>query len=176
VWQELMSLAPSLQGLSYASLVGPGRLWPADEDILFGDTFPSGRGKLVPAEVRQPAELPDADYPLILITGRLLEHWHTGSMTRRSKALDEIEPEPFIELHPADAARVGVAAGDYVVARTRRGSIRLRCRLSDASAAGSCFIPFHFREAAANLLTIDELDPFGKIPEFKYCAVAVERG
>jgi formate dehydrogenase major subunit len=175
VWQELVSLAPSLRGLSYASLRGPGRLWPEDQDILFDTDFPSGRGKLVPAQAEPAAELPDDDYPLVLITGRLLEHWHTGSMTRRAAALDAIEPGPFIELAPADAARLGVVDGDFVRARTRRGAIELACRVSPASATGSCFIPFHFREAAANLLTIDELDPVGKIPEFKYCAVAVER-
>jgi len=104
----------------------------------------------------------------------VLEHWHTGSMTRRSRALDAIEPGPHIELNPADAARLGVRDGDEVHVRSRRGEIRLPCRVSEASAAGACFIPFHFREAAANLLTIDELDPYGKIPEFKFCAVVVE--
>jgi formate dehydrogenase major subunit len=112
---------------------------------------------------------------MVLITGRVLEHWHTGSMTRRARALDAIEPGPFLELNPDDAARLGVAPGDEVRARSRRGAIRLPCRVSDASAPGACFIPFHFREAAANVLTIDELDPFGKIPEFKFCAVVVEK-
>jgi formate dehydrogenase major subunit len=175
VWDELVSLSPSLRGITHASLAGPGRLWPEDQEILFSDEFPSGRGKLVPVELRAAAELPDDDYPLVLITGRLLEHWHTGSMTRRSRALDELEPGPFLELNPHDAARLGVVAGDRVRARTRRGEISLPCRVSPASAPGACFLPFHFREAAANLLTIDELDPYGKIPEFKYCAVAVER-
>jgi formate dehydrogenase major subunit len=175
VWTELASLAPSLDGITYASLGGEGQLWPGGQEILFDAEFPSGRGKLVPAEVRPAAELPDAEYPMVLITGRVLEHWHTGSMTRRARALDELEPGPFIELNPEDAARLGVAAGDEVTARSRRGAIRLPCRVSAASAVGACFIPFHFREAAANLLTIDELDPHGKIPEFKFCAVAVER-
>ncbi len=175
VWRELVSLSPSLKGITHESLVGAGRLWPEDQEILFEHEFPSGRGKLVPAESLPAAELPDKDFPLVLITGRLLEHWHTGSMTRRSRALDELEPHPFIELNPEDAARLGVTEGDLVAARSRRGAIELPCRLSTASARGSCFIPFHFREAAANLLTIDELDPFGKIPEFKYCAVAVAK-
>ncbi len=174
VWNELASLAPSLEGIDYAALAGPGRLWPGGQEILFDADFPSGRGKLIPAEVRPAAELPDAEYPMVLITGRVLEHWHTGSMSRRARALDAIEPGPFLELNPADALRLGLAEGDEVRARSRRGEIRLPCRISEASAPGSCFIPFHFREAAANVLTIDELDPFGKIPEFKFCAVAVD--
>jgi formate dehydrogenase major subunit len=96
-------------------------------------------------------------------------------MTRRAQALDAIEPDPFIELNPDDAARLGVAEGDRVRARSRRGQIELVARLSAASAPGSCFIPFHFREAAANVLTIDELDPYGKIPEFKFCSIVVEK-
>jgi formate dehydrogenase major subunit len=175
VWNELSALAPSLAGITYATLDGGGQLWPGGQEILFDADFPSGKGKLVPAEVRPAAELPDDEYPMVLITGRVLEHWHTGSMSRRARALDEIEPGPFIELNPTDAARLGVASGDEVTARSRRGAVRLPCRVSTASAVGACFIPFHFREAAANLLTIDELDPHGKIPEFKFCAVAVER-
>jgi len=174
VWNELASLSPSLAGITYGALEGAGRLWPGGQEILFDADFPSGRGKLVPTEAQPAAELPDDEYPTVLITGRVLEHWHTGSMTRRSRALDAIEPGPHIELNPADAARLGVRDGDEVHVRSRRGEIRLPCRVSEASAAGACFIPFHFREAAANLLTIDELDPYGKIPEFKFCAVVVE--
>jgi formate dehydrogenase major subunit len=175
IWDELASLAPSLAGIDHASLEGAGRLWPGGQEILFDASFPSGRGKMVPAELKPAAELPDEAYPMVLITGRVLEHWHTGSMTRRARALDALEPGPFLELNPTDAERLGVGDGDEVRARSRRGEIRLPCRLSEASAPGSCFIPFHFREAAANVLTIVELDPYGKIPEFKVCAVSVER-
>ena len=109
----------------------------------------------------------------MLNTGRVLEHWHTGTMTRRARALDAIEPEPFVEIHPDDAARLGVLDGGWVRVSSRRGEITLCARVSARSHPGSVFVPFHFREAAANLLTIDALDPFGKIPEFKFCAVRI---
>jgi formate dehydrogenase major subunit len=146
------------------------------ELVLFRDSFPtpSGRGKFVPAEFAEAKDLPDAEYPLVLNTGRVLEHWHTGTMTRRSYALDALEPSPFVEVHPDDLARLGLAAGEEVTVRSRRGAIRLPVRASAGVQAGSVFIPFHFREAAANVLTNDALDPFGKIPEFKFCAVKLE--
>jgi len=128
----------------------------------------------VPAEWTAARELPDDEYPLVLNTGRLLEHWHTGSMTRRTRALDAIEPEAFVGLHPDDARALGIAEGDRVRVLSRRGSVTLRARVTLRECAGSVFVPFHFREAAANLLTIDELDPDGKIPEYKFCAVRVE--
>jgi formate dehydrogenase major subunit len=111
----------------------------------------------------------------VLTTGRLLQHWHTGSMTRRSFALDTIAPEAEVSLHPSDAGKIGVAGGDYVRITSRRGTIRIKVRISDRESRGACFIPFHFREAAANVLTNDAIDPFGKIPEFKFCAVRIER-
>jgi len=111
----------------------------------------------------------------VLNTGRLLEHWHTGTMTRRAKALDTIEPEAFVAIHPADAAQLGVSDGQRVKVSRRRGIISLKTKLTSRECRGACFIPFHFREAAVNLLTIDELDPFGKIPEFKFCAARVEK-
>jgi formate dehydrogenase major subunit len=111
----------------------------------------------------------------VLNTGRLLEHWHTGSMTRRSYALDAIQPEAHVYLNPDDAAAMGITDGDWVRVSSRRGSIDLLARVSHRDTPGTCFVPFHFREAAANLLTIDEVDPVGKIPEFKFCAVQIER-
>jgi formate dehydrogenase major subunit len=145
--------------------------------VLFGEGFPteSGRAKFVPAEWSEAKELPDDEYPFVLNTGRLLEHWHTGSMTRRTKALDQIEPEAFVSIHPEDAEELGVAQGDFVEVASRRGKIALAVRISDRDRRGAAFIPFHFREAAANLLTLDELDPDGKIPGFKFCAVRIER-
>jgi formate dehydrogenase major subunit len=110
----------------------------------------------------------------VLNTGRLLEHWHTGTMTRRSYALDTIAPRAEVYLNPADAAALGLADGDSARVTSRRGSIVLATRVSHREAPGNCFIPFHFREAAANLLTIDEIDPTGKIPEFKFCAVRID--
>jgi formate dehydrogenase major subunit len=184
IFREFTSLAPNYRGLTYANLGLYGKLWPCPDpresdgiQLLFGDGFPtaSRRGKFVPAEYRPAAECPDPDYPFVLNTGRLLEHWHTGSMTRRARALDQIQPEAFCELHPDDLAGMGVEAGEYVTVSSRRGSITLRARASQRVAPGAVFIPFHFREAAANTLTNDQLDPFGKIPEFKYCAVRVER-
>lgn len=183
IFDEFTSLNERYHGLSYANLGTTGKLCPCPdpansdgEAVLFGDTFPTanGRAKFVPCEFAPAYELPDADYPMVLNTGRLLEHWHTGTMTRRASALDALEPAPFVELHSDDIARIGVRDGQLVTVRSRRGAIRLPARASDAVTPGSVFIPFHFREAAANVLTIDELDPYGKIPEFKFCAVRVE--
>ena len=144
--------------------------------IVFADGFPTKNGlaKFVAAKVLPPDEVPDAAFPMVLTTGRLLEHWHTGAMTRRAQNLDALEPEPTASLAPQELARLGIAAGDRVQVSTRRGSITLMARADPAVQAGVVFIPFAFREAAANLLTNPALDPFGKIPEFKYCAVRVE--
>ncbi len=128
----------------------------------------------MPAEFGEAAEMPDSEYPLILTTGRLLEHWHTGSMTRRSKALHALQPEPFVEIHPDDGRDLGVTQDSLVRVSSRRGEITLKVHLAPLLNPGTIFIPFHFREAAANILTIDALDPEGKIPEYKFCAVKVE--
>ena len=146
------------------------------QDIVFGDGFPtkSGRGKLVPVEIRPPAEEPDKDYPMVLTTGRQLEHWHTGAMTRRASVLDALEPEAHVSLSPGDMHRMGIEAGAIVRVVTRRGAIELKARPDLAIAPGMVFIPFCYVEAAANILTNPQLDPMGKIPEFKYCAARVE--
>jgi formate dehydrogenase major subunit len=178
VFQEFAELTKNYRGMTYAGLGSQGALWPAEsgQPLMFADAFPtpSGRGKFVPCAFAPANELPDAEYPLVLITGRLLEHWHTGTMTRRAAALDALQPGPFVEIHPDDLKRLGIADGQAVVVRSRRGAIRLPARASAAVAPGSVFIPFHFREAPANVLTNDALDPFGKIPEFKFCAVRIE--
>jgi formate dehydrogenase major subunit len=184
IFDELVSLMPNYKGLSYDNLGTSGKLYPNPDPehsdgtvVLFDESFGTDDGKahLVPAEWLPAKELPDEEFPFILNTGRLLEHWHTGSMTRRSYALDAIQPEAHVYLNPDDAAALGIAEGDFARITSRRGSIELRVRLSHRDTPGTCFIPFHFREAAANVLTIDEIDPFGKIPEFKFCAVKVER-
>jgi len=184
IFAELTSLAPSYAGLDYENLIPTGKLWPCPDpansdgiQLLFGDGFPTptGRGKFVAVDYQPAAELPDEDYPFILNTGRLLEHWHTGTMTRRSKALDAIEPEAFCQMNPADLAELGVGPDDYVTLSTRRGKITLKARATPGVSRGNVFVPFHFREASANTLTNDALDPFGKIPEYKFCAVKVER-
>jgi formate dehydrogenase major subunit len=181
VFRELASLSPNLAGLSYARLGTIGELWPCpdpdqpSQSVLFIEDFPRGKGKFVPAEFAPAKELPDIEFPFVLNTGRVLEHWHTGTMTRRSRALDAIEPEAFVEIHPEDVYALGIQDGDLVRVSSRRGTIVLKARIGVRTQKGSVFIPFHFREAAANLLTIDALDPYGKIPEFKFCAVKVER-
>jgi len=184
IFAEFAGLTSSYSSLRHDNLGATGKLWPnPDPDneegptVLFEQSFPTanGKAKLVPAEWMAAPELPDDDYPFVLNTGRLLEHWHTGAMSRRATALDAIEPQAFVAIHPEDGARLGVGDGDRVEVRSRRGVIRLAVRLTVRENRGSVFIPFHFREAAANLLTLDELDPDGKIPEFKFCAVQVSR-
>jgi formate dehydrogenase major subunit len=183
IFDEIVSVMKSYTNLSYGNLGLSGKLYPnADPEhsdgtvVMFGERFntPDGLAHLVPAEWLPAKELPSEQYPFVLNTGRLLEHWHTGSMTRRSYALDAIKPRAEVYLHPADAAQLGLADGDMARVSSRRGTIELHTRVSHAEAQGNCFIPFHFREAAANLLTTDEIDPFGKIPEFKFCAVRIE--
>jgi formate dehydrogenase major subunit len=182
IFDELAGLTHAYRALHHDNLGPTGKLWPnADPEhddgpvVLFGDGFPtpSGRGRFAPAEWTAAPELPDDDYPMVLNTGRVLEHWHTGSMTRRARALDALEPEAFVCLHPEDAAELGIEDGSRVRVRSRRGSATCRVRLTTRECRGAVFMPFHFREAAANLLTIDELDPDGKIPGFKFCAVQV---
>lgn len=147
------------------------------QPIVFGDGFPrpDGRARFTPASVIPPDDVPDADYPMILTTGRQLEHWHTGSMTRRSVVLDAVEPEANCSLHPATLRKLGVTPGEHVVLTTKRGSISIMAREDRAVAPDMVFLPFAFVEAAANILTNPALDPYGKIPEFKFSAVRVEK-
>ena len=146
------------------------------QPIVFGSGFPraGGRAKFTPASVIAPAEAPDADYPMILTTGRQLEHWHTGSMTRRSRVLDAVEPEANCSLHPSTLRRLGVEPGGMLRLTTRRGSIEIMARADRAVAPDMVFLPFAYVEAAANVLTNPAVDPYGKIPEFKFSAVRVE--
>jgi formate dehydrogenase major subunit len=182
VFEEMRSLMPSIAGLSWARLQREGAVtYPVTDEndpghaVVFTDGFPTatGRARLVAAALTAPNELPDTDYPLILITGRQLEHWHTGSMTRRSTVLDDLEPGPVVSLHPDTATALGLHAGDRAEVRSRRGEVRLPVRLDDGMPADTVFIPFAYAEAAANLLTNPALDPVGKIAELKYCAVRV---
>jgi len=154
-------------------------LSPTDpgQPIVFGDGFPrkDGRARFTPASVIAPDETPDAEYPMILTTGRQLEHWHTGSMTRRSKVLDAVEPEANCSLHPSTLRKLNVEPGGHVRLTTRRGTISLMARADRAIAPDMVFVPFAFVEAAANILTNPAIDPYGKIPEFKFAAVKVEK-
>ena len=148
------------------------------QPIVFHDRFPTadGRVRLVPADLIPANERPDADYPLVLITGRQLEHWHTGSMTRRSEVLDAIEPLATASMNGADLSARGLAPGDVITVQSRRGEVAIHVRRDDGTPSGVVFIPFAYYEAAANLMTNAALDPAAKIPEFKYCAVAVRKG
>ena len=145
------------------------------QPIVFGDGFPrtDGRARFTPASIIAPAETPDTEYPLILTTGRQLEHWHTGSMTRRAKVLDAVEPQANASLHPRTLRRLGAEAGDMITIETRRGSISIMARADRAVAEDMVFVPFAYVEAAANILTNPVVDPFGKIPEFKFAACRV---
>jgi formate dehydrogenase major subunit len=183
VFEEIVSVMASYTNLSYDNLGLTGKLYPNPDPehsdgtvVMFGEKFNTddGLAHLVPAEWLPAKELPSEEYPFVLNTGRLLEHWHTGSMTRRSYALDAISPVAEVYLHPADAAGLGIADGEMARVSSRRGTIVLAVRVSHREQRGNCFIPFHFREAAANLLTTDAIDPVGKIPEFKFCAVRIE--
>jgi formate dehydrogenase major subunit len=176
---------PSLDNISWDRIEREGSVtYPSDapdkpgHDVVFADGFPRpGRlGKLVAAKLTPPDERPDAQYPMILSTGRQLEHWHTGAMTRRASVLDAIEPEPVCSIHPLDLAALGAQPGDVITVASRRGTVSLYARVDEGMPRGAVFIPFAFYEAAANMLTNSKLDPFGKIPEFKYCAVKVTRG
>jgi formate dehydrogenase major subunit len=145
--------------------------------IVFGDGFPrdGGRARFTPASVIAPDEAPDADYPMIMTTGRQLEHWHTGSMTRRSRVLDAVEPEANCSLHPSTLRQMGVEPGEMIRLSTRRGSIEIMARADRAVAPDMVFVPFAYVEAAANILTNPAIDPYGKIPEFKFAAVKIEK-
>ena len=183
VMDEIARVTPSWRGVSHARVAGAGLQYPVPDAehegtaFLFGERFPTadGRATFEPVEFLPPAELPDAEFPFYLNTGRQMYHWHTGTMTRRSMTLDAREPTPTVELSPDDAAAIGVADGEEVIVTSRRGSIRIHVRLSPRVARHQIFIPMHYREAAVNLLTNPALDPYAGIPEYKACAVRVER-
>ena len=183
VFAEMAHGMASLDNISWERLEREGcvtypSLSPDDpgQPIVFSDAFPrdGGRAKFTPASIVPPDEVPDAEYPMVLTTGRQLEHWHTGAMTRRSRVLDAVEPEANCSLHPATLRRLGVEPGGRVRITTRRGVIELMARADRAVAEDMVFVPFAFVEAAANVLTNPALDPYGKIPEFKFAAARVE--
>ncbi|MEN8195950.1 MAG: molybdopterin-dependent oxidoreductase, partial [Pseudomonadota bacterium] len=183
VFAEMKQVMKSLDNITWERLEAEDVVtYPCDapdkpgNEILFAEGFPtvSGRARIVPAELVEPDEMPDDDYPMILTTGRMLEHWHTGAMTRRASVLDALEPEAVVSVSPRDVARLGLTPGDWVRVGTRRGAISLRVRQDGGVPEGALFIPFCFAEAPANFLTNPQLDPFGKIPEFKFCAAKLE--
>lgn len=181
IWEEMRRVTPDFAGITYDRLQAEGGVhWPCPSldhpgtPYLFADDFPIGRGRFWRLEYGTESELPDPEYPFLLSTGRVLYHWHGGAMSRRSK-LDEVWPEATVEVHPADASRLAVATGDWLRATSRRGSIGLRAMVTERSPEGVAFIPFHFVEAAANVLTHDRLDRRAKIPDFKVCAIRLEK-
>jgi formate dehydrogenase major subunit len=183
VFAEMAKVMLSLNNITWDRLEREDSVtYPCDapdkpgNEVLFASGFPTenGRGRIVPTQLVDPDEMPDDDYPMVLTTGRMLEHWHTGAMTRRSAVLDDIEPEAVACLSPADVARLGIQAGDFVTVATRRGTLRMKARQNGDVPQGMVFIPFCFAEAAANFLTNPQLDPIGMIPEFKFCAARVD--
>ncbi len=181
VWEEMRQVTPAFYGITYERIDREGGVhWPCPgldhpgTPYLFEEEFPRGPGKFWELEYDTDSELPTADFPFILSTGRVLYHWHGGTMTRRS-SLDDIWPEAVIEMHPADAERLGLDTGDWVKVTSRRGAITLRMLVTGRSPEGTVFIPFHFAEAAANELTNNLIDPRAKIPDYKICAINVEK-
>jgi formate dehydrogenase major subunit len=185
VFDEMRHTMPSIGGITWERLEQNGAVvYPcmnegdAGQPVVFTELFPreGGRARFVPADIIPADERPDADYPMVLITGRQLEHWHTGSMTRRATVLDAIEPDPVALVHPLDMERMGIAPGAPVTIASRRGEVVLYARADDSSPVGAIFVPFCYYEAAINRLTNAALDPVAKIPEFKYCAIKVTAG
>ena len=182
VYTEMAAVMPSLKHISWERVEREESvIYPADgpdqpgNEIIFSTSFPTadGRGRIVPADLLPPDEVPDADYPLVLTTGRLLEHWHTGAMTRRAGVLDAIEPQGIASMNPREIGRRGLHQGEMIAIETRRGTVEAILRADREVADGMVFMPFCFNESPANMLTNPMLDPFGKIPEFKYCAARI---
>jgi formate dehydrogenase major subunit len=185
VFDEMRHSMPSIGGITWERLQRDHAVtYPCEKEgdagqpVVFTEHFPTqtGRARFVPADIIPAAERPDAEYPNVLITGRQLEHWHTGSMTRRATVLDAIEPDPVALVHPLDLADLGGKPGDVITLESRRGKVSLYARADDSSPRGAVFVPFCYYEAAINKLTNAALDPFGKIPEFKYCAIRIRLG
>ena len=181
VFEELAALTPSYAGISYDRLERGGLQWPCPDKYhpgtpyLHKGRFARGLGKFHAVSFRPPAELPDEDYPFYLSTGRIRYHYHTGTMTRRSRGLDRLAPAEKVQMNPVDAERLGIGPEDWVRITSRRGSITARVRITERSAPGMVFGTFHFAEAPVNRLTNDALDPVSRIPEYKVSAVRVEK-
>ncbi len=180
IFEEMAGVTPSYAGITYKRIEKEGIQWPCPTPehngtkFLHKDKFSRGRGLFHAIEYIPPAEVTDKEYPFILSTGRVLYHYHTGTMTRRSLGTSELCPESLVELNPADAAKFGISDGQMVKVTSRRGSVKAKTRVTEKSPQGTIFMNFHFAEAAVNLLTNPVLDPIGKIPEYKVCAVKLE--
>ena len=180
IMKEISGVTPSYAGITYERIEKEGLQWPCPSldhpgtKYLHKDKFSRGLGLFHAVEYIEPAELPDSEYPLILNTGRVLYHYHTGTMSRRTKGPSERCPESLIEINPEDARKYGIEDGEPASITTRRGSMTARAKVTDRSPAGTIFVNFHFSEAAVNRLTNPAMDPIGKIPEYKVCAVKIE--
>lgn len=181
IFAEMATLTPQYAGMSHARLEHGGIQWPCPAPdhpgtpVLHTGKFTRGRGLFVALDYRAPAELPDEEYPFLLSTGRILFHWHGGTMSRRSAGLEAIAPEAEAEIHPEDAAKLGIRNDDLVRIYSRRGCVTAAAKITHRSSPGMVFMTFHYAEAAVNLLTIDAVDPTAKIPEYKVCAVNIEK-
>ncbi len=177
---EICGLPPSYGGVGFDRIEAAGLQWPCPAKdhpgtkFLHAGTFPRGKGKFHAVAFREAAELPDGEYPLLFSTGRVLNRFHTGSMTGRA-GLDALSAPRAVEVHPEDAGRLGIGDGDDALLASRRGSVRALACVTPRVKPGMVFMPFHYPEAPANALTNDALDPVAKIPEFKVCAVRLER-
>jgi formate dehydrogenase alpha subunit len=181
IMEEINRLTPSYAGITYDRIDQEGLAWPCPTPdhpgtpVLHMNKFAMGRGVFFPIEYQAPAELPDADYPFVLTTGRVHQHYHTGTMSRKGSALNRLYPEALAEINVEDAKALNLVDGDYVNITSRRGSLRVKASVGDVTDRGVAFVPFHFYEAAVNHLTIGALDPISKIPEYKICAVRIEK-
>jgi predicted molibdopterin-dependent oxidoreductase YjgC len=181
IFDEIRRLTPSYAGITYSRIEQSGLQWPCPAEdhpgtkFLHKEKFVRGLGLFGAIEFREAAELPDKDYPLILTTGRILYQYHSGTMSRRSEGLNFRSRGPFFEISPKDATAYGIVEGDEVAVVSRRGRVELKAWVTDRVQDGTLFMPFHFAEASANVLTNSALDPIGKIPEYKVCAVKIEK-
>jgi predicted molibdopterin-dependent oxidoreductase YjgC len=181
ILNEAGKLWQAVAGINYARIEKTGLQWPCPTfnhpgtPYLFKGGFPRGKAKFSIVAYRPSEELPDEEYPFLLSTGRQLFQYHTGSMTRKVDAINKVSPEPYVEIHPDDAKQLGIHDGNKVKVSSRRGSLHIKVHISDKPSKGMTFIPFHFKEAAANMLTNTARDPLCKIPELKVCAVKIER-
>jgi predicted molibdopterin-dependent oxidoreductase YjgC len=181
IMEEIASLTPTYGGIHFERLDHEGLQWPCPDishpgtSFLYQDGFARGRGKFHAVDYLPPAESISKRYPLVLTTGRVLEHWHTGTMSRRSNVLNELYPNGVVEMSPIDAASLGLVEGDLLVVVSKRGRVEMPVHITEKSPPGVIFIPFHWREAAVNILTNDALDPLAKIPEYKVSAVKAVR-
>jgi predicted molibdopterin-dependent oxidoreductase YjgC len=180
IMSEINALTPSYAGITYDRIEKAGIQWPCPNTthpgtkFLHKDRFSRGLGLLSAIEYKPPAEVPDAEYPYVMTTGRVLYQYHTANMSRLSKGIMERCPESLVEIHPNDAGKLGVSAGQFVKVSSRRGAVEAKSQVTTRVAEGTIFMNFHFREAPVNVLTNPALDPIAKIPEYKVCAVKVE--